>query len=252
VTSNGHSNGSKAVNKAEKCVADFYTAMRNYFQLESECVDALKERTASMSKTLGNIENEISECRKLGLKTNVLQLERSLGEITQYVSEENNAVEHLLKEVLRMKNELVSLTRRVAEDQPTHIMPHRSLLKDIEAALISLTIPCDDLSELIPAAADPTDKMVDLLDLPTEDLDAEEEEPQHSFELNKCEPSSDVAEDVVTTIADLTPVIETKTTPVATAVPKFSWASKFSVPSQKAEVKSLIQIQEEEKNARNS
>lgn len=54
VTANGTS-GNKIINDTEKSVADFYAAMQSYFQVEAQCVDALKIRSSSMSTNLSNI-----------------------------------------------------------------------------------------------------------------------------------------------------------------------------------------------------
>lgn len=182
--------------------------------------------------------NELAECKNLGLKTNVLQLERSLAQITQCVSEDNDAVKHFLDDAIQMKNEIVFVTRRLVNDHETLILPHLKLLKDIESSLCSLTIPCEDLSELIPCSTD----AVDLLDKPV-DLNLNE-----TVEANECKQSN--LDELVSTTKPQ-PVIETKPAAETTTMPKFSWASKVPL-NKKSEVKGLREIQEEEKVVKNS
>jgi len=54
VTANGTS-GNISTNDANQSVGEFLAVMQNYFQLEAQCIDALKTRSASMSINLRNI-----------------------------------------------------------------------------------------------------------------------------------------------------------------------------------------------------
>lgn len=235
VTVNGQS-GITAFNNGEKFIANFFATMLNYFQVEAECVKALKTRIASTSTNADVIGNELAECKNLGLKTNVLQLERSLAQITQCVSEDNDAVKHFLDDAIQMKNELVFVTQRLVNDNESLILPHLKLLKDIESSLCSLTIPCEDLSELIPDSTD----AVDLLDKPVDS------NLNETVEANKCEQSNP---DKSVSPTEPKPLIEMKPAAETAAMPKFSWASKVPL---KFEAKGLREIQEEEKVVKNS
>lgn len=187
------------------------------------------------------------ECKNLGLKTNVLQLERSLAQMSLCISEDNGAIKHFLDEVQRMKNELVSLTRLIVEDQPPLILPYVKVLSDIEASLFSLSIPCDDLSELIPDSTSTNEVSVVSDHAAVDSMELEVDDGEKD-----AVPSSPVS-DVTPTATDALPgVSEGNATSTVSAMPKFNWASKVLSSVPKPEVKSLREIQEEEKNDKSS
>ncbi len=166
--------------------------------------------------------------------------------MSQCISEDNGAIKHFLEEVHRMKNELVSLTQLIVEDQPPLILPYVKVLSDIEASLISLSVPCDDLSELIPDST--ANEVAVVSDHATVDSMEVEVDDGEKYVV----PSSPVS-DVTPTATDAVPAVsEGNVTSTKTAMPKFNWASKVLSSVSKPEVKSLREIQEEEKNDKSS
>ncbi len=187
------------------------------------------------------------ECKNLGLKTNVLQLERSLTQISQGITEDDAAIKRFMEDVLRMKAELVSLTRLIEEEQPPLILPFGKMLGDIVASLTSLSVPCDDLMELLPdsTTSEPSHVLEDVvvdgketsLEVDSGEAGIEEASSSFSMDMPSVPETSPTANETNVTSA----------APTSTAAPKFNWASKVVSEVQKAEVKSFRQILEEEK-----
>lgn len=187
------------------------------------------------------------ECKNLGLKTNVLQLERSLTQISQGITEDDAAIKRFMEDVLRMKAELVSLTRIIEEEQPSLILPFGKMLGDIVASLTSLSVPCDDLMELLPdsTTSEPSHVLEDVvvdgketsLEVDSGEAGIEEASSSFSMDMPSVPETSPTANETNVTSA----------APTSTAAPKFNWASKVVSEVQKAEVKSFRQILEEEK-----
>jgi hypothetical protein len=121
------------------------------------------------------------------------------------------------------------------------------MLRDIVASLAFLSIPCDDLMELIPDSTTSERSHV-LADVVADGKETSLE--VDSGEAGIEEASSSVSMDMPSIPETLPTANETNVTsatPTGTALPKFNWASKVVSSVQKAEVKSFRQIQEEEK-----
>lgn len=149
-----------------------------------------------------------------------------------------------MEDVLRMKTDLVSLIRLIVEEKPHLILHHWKALSDIKTSLTSLSIPYEDLTELIPDSTTSEDSNV-IYDA----VDEKEALEQDSDEAVMEEVSSpdNVA---IPSVPDTMPTANEANVTSAATIPKFNWASKVVV--QKAEVKSFRQIQEEEKNVKSS
>ncbi len=171
-------------------------------------------------------------------------MERSLTQISQGITEDEAAIKRFMEDVLRMKTDLVSLTRLIVEEKPHLILPHWKVLSDIKTSLTSLSIPCDDLTELIPDSTTSEDSNV-IYDT----VDEKDALEQNSDEAVMEEVSS--PDNVASpSLPDTVPTANEANVTSAATIPKFNWASKAVV--QKAEVKSFLQIQEEEKNVKSS
>jgi len=221
--------------------------MKCYFHAEEAITKFLSNRVVAMKIDYEDLQSETTEFTALGLTTNVTKMTQSLEEFSRNISDDESVLSALRLEADKMQADLVERLDQYINAPGNRILTtmQRSAVSQIMESLSRIGSDFSQLSSLMK----PNDTCNGSRNYTLADLtnDAERNVPAKPDPvIASLPPTMSHRGQRRVTNEQQPPIIESS----FNLRPKLNWAVRNGAPTQKKEVKSLLDIQKEELSAK--